>query len=177
MDRRRDAAARRKGSNCLSVSDPVPRFSFRKKRGPILSRMPRSAPGFAGSISGDTPRPDRISWRAEFQSRSVFRIFRSARASLLKPPRSFSPYCRCKKSRRDNSVNVEQLIVRNPCRIVSDFDRFAIARLFRGDEFVGRIRFCSARITNDGFDDAFCFIECRLDAPKATASENRSLGW
>ena len=74
MNRRRDTAARRRGSNCLSVSDPVPRFSFRKKRGPILSRMPRSAPGFAGNISGDTPRPDRISWREEFQSRSVVRI-------------------------------------------------------------------------------------------------------
>src|SRR5439155_5615204 len=86
------------------LTDSLPTSSFRRKRDRNLSRMPRSAPGSAGNISGGRPRLDKISSPAEFRLRSVSRIFLSARAFLLKLRQSFFlRYC-CKRSRHDNSA-------------------------------------------------------------------------
>jgi hypothetical protein len=69
-------------------------------------------------------------------------------------------------------VDFEQLIVRNPSRIVGDLDRLAIPGLFRADQLIGWVRFGSTAVTNDSFDNAGRFIEGRLNAPKASAREN-----
>src|SRR5205823_12799635 len=86
------------------LTDPLPTSSFRRKRDRNLSRMPRSAPGSAGNISGGRPRLDKISSPAEFRLRSVSRIFLSARAFLLMLRQSFFlRYC-CIISRHDISA-------------------------------------------------------------------------
>src|SRR5438876_8955292 len=74
----------RRGFKIYELTDPLPTSSFRRKRDRNLSRMPRSAPGSAGNISGGRPRLDKISSPAEFRLRSVCRIFLNARAFLLK---------------------------------------------------------------------------------------------
>jgi len=70
-------------------------------------------------------------------------------------------------------VNIEQLIESYLCRIVSDFDRLAIIRLLRTDQFVSRVRLGSAAIPDNRFDHARCLIERRLDAPETAAGKDR----
>src|SRR5438094_2618107 len=65
------------------LTDPLPTSSFRTKRDPILFRMPRSAPGSAGNISGGPLRLDEISSLAEFRLRSVCGIFVSGCAFIF----------------------------------------------------------------------------------------------
>src|SRR5213080_4051398 len=86
------------------LSDPLPTSSFRTKRDRILFRMPRSAPGSAGNISGGPLRLDRTSSLAEFRLRSVCRIFLSGLAFLLKFRQSVFPHYPCRRLRHDSSV-------------------------------------------------------------------------
>src|SRR5205823_14406333 len=86
------------------LTDPLPTSSFRRKRDRNLSRMPRSAPGSAGNISGGRPRLDKISSPAEFWLRSVCRIFLNARAFLLKFRQSVFPRNPYRRLRHDSSA-------------------------------------------------------------------------
>ena len=70
-------------------------------------------------------------------------------------------------------VNIEQLIVGDFGRIVSDLDRFPVACFFRRNEFVSGVRFGPAAITHDRFNHAFCLVECGLNAPKTAARQHR----
>jgi hypothetical protein len=72
-------------------------------------------------------------------------------------------------------VNVEQLRERNLHRIVNDLDRLAVFRLLRAHQFVGRIRFRSAAVTDRRLEHTRRFVERGLNAPETTAGENGGL--
>src|SRR5262249_61139116 len=64
-------------------------------------------------------------------------------------------------------------------RAVGHFYCLAIFLFFRRTELVSGVWFGSPAKANHLFENARLFVECRLDAPKTTASENRGLrsGW
>src|ERR1700674_5089374 len=67
---------------------------------------------------------------------------------------------------------IQQLVVRDLCRVVSDLDRLSVTGPARADLLVGRVVPVAARITRNGIDDAGDLVEEVLDPPKASARES-----
>src|SRR5438309_8275168 len=71
--------------------------------------------------------------------------------------------------------NVEQITIRNRCRVIFHLDDLGMARPVRANIFVSWILGCSAGITDRGAEDAFQAAEGLFHAPKTPGAKGRFL--